>query len=57
MAVFVLTYNGICKTFYIKRKDKIRSNIDVSNLINFDNEMPNLFSLIEVSLEIINKAA
>ncbi|MFN7045855.1 MAG: hypothetical protein ACK4M1_11730 [Flavobacterium sp.] len=54
---FVLTYNGICKTFYIKRKDKIRSNIDVSNLINFDNEIPNLFSLIEVSLEIINKAA
>jgi hypothetical protein len=54
---FVLTFNGSSKTFYIKRKDKIRSNIDVSNLIDFDNGSPDIFSLIKISLEIINKAA
>jgi hypothetical protein len=54
---FVLNLNGSCKTFYIRRKDKIRSNIDVSNLIVFDDESPSLFSLIKISLEIINQAA
>ena len=54
---FVLGFNKSCKTFYIKNKEKIRSNIDVSNLIEFKDNQPTLESLIRVSLELIKFAA
>jgi len=54
---FVLGFNKSCKTFYIKNKEKIRSNIDVSNLIEFKDDQPTLESLIRVSLELIKFAA
>lgn len=54
---FVLNLKGSTKTFYIKNKDKIRSNVDVSHLIEFEEGEPTLSSLVKISLEIINIAA
>jgi hypothetical protein len=54
---FVLEYGRTSKTFYIKNKDKIRSNIDVTSLIEFNDGEPTMDSLIKISLELINFAA
>lgn len=54
---FVLEFNGSTKTFYIKNKEKIRSNINVTDLIEFESDEPTIQSLINVSLGIIESAA
>lgn len=54
---FVLELNGTTKTFYIKNKEKIRSNINVTDLIKFDRGEPIIQSLIGVSIGIIDSAA
>lgn len=54
---FVLGINGTSKTFYIKNQEKIRSNVDVSKLIEYDNGEPTIESLRKISLEIIGLAS
>jgi hypothetical protein len=54
---FVLGYNKSCKTFYVKNKEKIRSNIDVSDLIVYEDNQPTRESMIRISLELIEFAA
>lgn len=54
---FVLEYGKVSKTFYVKRQEKIRSNVDVTKLIKFEEGEPTLESLIKISLELINSAA
>ena len=54
---FVLEYGKASKTFYIKNKDKIRSNVDVSTLLEYDNGEPTIESLRKISLEIIGLAS
>jgi hypothetical protein len=54
---FVLGVNGSSKTFYVKNQEKIRSNIDVSNLIEYEGGEPTFESLIKVSLDIIRLAS
>lgn len=53
---FVLEYKGTTKTFYIRNKEKTRSNIDVSNQIEYLNGEPSLQSMIDVALEILKVA-
>lgn len=54
---FVLSHNGTSKTFYIKNQEKIRSNVDVTSLLEFEDGEPTMQSLIQVSLQIIQNAA
>ncbi|HLF51040.1 hypothetical protein [Flavobacterium sp.] len=54
---FVLGYGDASKTFYIKNQEKIRSNIDVTNLVEFEDGEATTDSLIKISLELINFAA
>ena len=54
---FVLEYERVSKTFYVKRQEKIRSNVDVTNFINFEDGEATFESLIRISLELINSAA
>lgn len=54
---FVLKIESSSKTFYIKNKEKIRSNIDVSNLIDYNDGEPTLESLIRISLDFIKLAS
>jgi hypothetical protein len=54
---FVLGVNGSSKTFYIKNQEKIRSNIDVSNLVDYIEGEPTYESLIRISLDIIKLAS
>lgn len=54
---FVLEYGRTSKTFYIKNKDKIRSNVDVTSLIEFDDGEPTIESLIKISMDLIRLAA
>jgi hypothetical protein len=54
---FVLGVDGSSKTFYVKNHEKIRSNIDVSNLVEYEEGEPTFESLIKVSLEIIQLAS
>ncbi len=53
---FVLEYKGTTKTFYIRNKEKIRSNIDVSNQVDYVNGEPSIESMINVALEILKVA-
>lgn len=53
---FVLEYKGTTKTFYIRNKEKIRSNIDVSNHIEYVNGEPSMESMISIALEILKAA-
>lgn len=55
--VFVLGINGSSKTFYIRNQEKIRSNVDVSSLIEYNDGEPTFESLIKISLEIIKQAS
>jgi hypothetical protein len=54
---FVLGINGSTKTFYVKNQQKIRSSIDVSNLVDYEDGEPTTESLIKVSLDIIGLAS
>lgn len=54
---FVLGINGSTKTFYVKNHEKIRSNVDVSNLIEYNDGQPTTESLIRISLDIIRQAS
>lgn len=54
---FVLGVNGSAKTFYVKNHERIRSNVDVSNLIEYSDGQPTTESLIKVSLDIIKQAS
>lgn len=54
---FVLGVNGSSKTFYVKNREKIRSNIDVSGLVEYNEGEPTIESLIKVSLDIIKYAS
>ena len=54
---FVLGVNGSSKTFYVKNHEKIRSNLDVSNLVDYEEGEPTFESLIKISLEIIRLAS
>lgn len=53
---FVLEYKGTTKTFYIRSKEKTRSNIDVSNQIDYVNGEPTIDSLVKAALEILKVA-
>jgi hypothetical protein len=53
---FVLEYKGTTKTFYVRNKEKIRSNIDVSNQIEYVNGEPSMESMVNVALEILKVA-
>lgn len=53
---FVLEYKGTTKTFYIRNKEKTRSNIDVSSQIEYVNGEPSMESMINVALEILKVA-
>ena len=55
--VFVLEYEGVSKTFYIKNQEKIRSNINVTSLIEFYDGEPVIESLIRISMSLIELAA
>lgn len=50
---FRIIYNGNSKTFYIKNKAKIRSNIDVSHLLIYSNGIATIKSKLYVALELI----
>lgn len=54
---FVIRHNGVSKTFYIKDKEKIRTSVDVSSMVEFENGEATFESLIRISLELINFAA
>lgn len=54
---FVLGINGSSKTFYVRNQEKIRSNIDVSNLVDYKEGEPTYESLIKISLDIIKLAS
>lgn len=54
---FVLDVGGSPKTFYIKNQEKIRSNVDVTNLVDFYDGEPTVESLIRISLDIIKVAS
>lgn len=50
---FVIHHNSVSKTFYIKNKSKTRSDIDVTNYLNYVNGEPTNESLLEVSWRLI----
>lgn len=52
---FTMKLNDLQKTFYIKNKSKIRSNIDITNLVVFEEGEPTTESMIERSLDIIDR--
>jgi hypothetical protein len=54
---FVLGYGDTSKTFYIKNQDKIRSNVDVTNFVEFEEGEPTIESLVRISMELIDLAA
>lgn len=53
---FVLEYKGTTKTFYIRNKEKTRSNIDVSNQIEYVNGEPLMESMVSIALAILKVA-
>lgn len=50
---FTIYLDGLSKTFYVKNKSKIRSDVDVTNLVKFENGEPMVSSLIEISWNLI----
>ena len=51
---FTIHLDGLSKTFYIKNKSIIRSDVDVSNFVKFENGEPTISSLMEISWNLIN---
>lgn len=54
---FVLGYNGVVKTFYIKDKEKIRASVDVTKLVEFEDGEPTYDSLVKISYDLIGLVA
>lgn len=52
---FVINYKNASKTFYVRNKGKMRSNLDVSGRLEFLNEEPTHSSKIKVALELIRE--
>ena len=52
---FTMELNDLQKTFYVKNKSKIRSNIDITNLVVIEDGEPTTQSMIERSLDIIDR--
>jgi len=52
-----LGHKGSSKTFYVRNQEKIRSNVDVTSMVQYEDGEPIIDSLIKVSLELINFAA
>ena len=52
---FVICHNGSSKTFYIKDKSKMRSNIDVSKRLSFEGGQPTYLSLKRAALDLIDE--
>jgi hypothetical protein len=50
---FVINFRNSSKTFYIRDKDKMRPNIDVSNRLDYEGGVPIDESMIKVALELI----
>ncbi|MCK8142252.1 hypothetical protein MW871_10155 [Flavobacterium sp. I-SCBP12n] len=54
---FIITHNGVSKTFYVKDKEKIRASLNVSNMVEFQDGEATFDSLIKICLELIDSAA
>lgn len=52
---FVINYEAISKTFYVKQKSKTRSDIDVTRYLDYRNGEPTLNSLLSVSWRLIRQ--
>ncbi|QXP61000.1 hypothetical protein [Olleya sp. HaHaR_3_96] len=52
---FEICHNGSSKTFYIKDKSKMRSNIDVSKRLSFEGGQPTYLSLKRAALDLIDE--
>jgi len=52
---FTIELDDLSKTFYVKDKSKIRSNIDITNLVEIVDEEPTHDSMIQISLDIITR--
>lgn len=52
---FEICHNGSSKTFYIKDKSKMRSNIDVSRRLEFEGGLPKYSSMKKVALDLIHE--
>jgi hypothetical protein len=52
---FVINFENSSKTFYIKNKSKMRSNIDVSGRLEYLDDGPTYTSKVKVALELINE--
>lgn len=50
---FLITLDGLSKTFYVKNKAKIRSDADVTNDLEFQDGEPSKESLLKVSWKLI----
>ena len=50
---FEICHNGSSKTFYIKDKSKMRSNIDVSKRLEFEGGLPTYLSMKRAALDLI----
>ncbi|MBF00310.1 hypothetical protein [Flavobacterium coralii] len=50
---FTIEMNNLSKTFYVKDKSKIRSNIDISNLVQIEDGEPVHDSLLAVCMDVI----
>ncbi|AZB33768.1 hypothetical protein [Chryseobacterium bernardetii] len=51
---FQLDLNGKQKTFYIKNRHKVQPDVDVTNNIDFENEIPKIESLVKNAQELID---
>lgn len=54
---FLINHNGSSKTFYIRDREKIRANVNVTTMVDFVDGEATYESLIKVCLELINSAA
>lgn len=52
---FTIEFNNLSKTFYVKKKEKIRSNVDITDLVEIENGEPTRVSILNVSLNIIRR--
>jgi hypothetical protein len=52
---FEINYNDSSKTFYLKDKNKMRANIDISNKLEYLDSEPTYSSMKKVALELIHE--
>lgn len=50
---FVINYRGSSKTFYVKNRSKMRSNINVTDRLDFINDLATYESKVSVAMELI----